>query len=440
MPVQYVSNMKNMYIAILITLIGTFTVLCMQNAYAIPYVSSQDLYKQSDMVFYGTVISKSAGPGPDYNYYQVKVDTYFKNPQNSDSITIAGRKSDDTKVQYPQFDAGDSAIFYVNKLDGINTLSLYSQKADSACSIASFGSYDVSNDTNIMRGAPVHKIRILDSAGNIVNVAKTDQPLVITSYDFSNVMPQARNITATLVIQKYNDTQPVFYQEQNVPMIACSYNPKPSWNFTPLASGHYNATLTFDDMKIATDFDVRDNLSSKSIDKAPNELSPLKQFESGVAALDVKCKENFMLVTKASDGSPACVTPLTYNKLALQGWAKLQGVTTTTFVEVNGTKYDIPYIVRGWTNKLLYITANTTQNSLSVFVESTAQKGEVTLTIPRALLDSKSVYGNQDTSFVVLVDKTEVKYTETASIDARTLTIPFEFGAKKIEIIATQNM
>ncbi len=147
-----------------------------------------------------------------------------------------------------------------------------------------------------------------------------------------------------------------------------------------------------------------------------------------------------MLITKASDGSPACVRPLTYNKLTLQGWAKLQGVTTTTFVEVNGTKYDIPYIVRGWTNKLLYITVNTTQNSLSVFVESTAQKGEVTLTIPRALLDSKSSYGNQDTPFIVLVDKTEVKYTETTSIDTRTLTIPFEFGAKKIEIIATQNI
>lgn len=312
-----------MHISILVALIGTLTVLCMQNVYAIPSMSPQDLYKQSDMVFYGTVISKSAGPGPDYNYYQVKVDTYFKNPQNSDSITVAGRKSDDSKVSHPQFNVGDTAIFYINKLGGINTLSLYSQKADSACSVASFvRSNTVSNDSSIMRGAPVHEIRILDSAGNVVNIAKTNQPLVITSYDFSNVIPQERNVTAILVIQKYSDTQPVFYQEQNVSMIACSYSPKPSWNFTPLASGHYNVTLTFDDVKIETDFYVRDNLSSKSIDKAPNELSPLKQFESGVTTQNIVCKDGFVLTIKKQGHQPACVDPDTVSKLVLRGWSE----------------------------------------------------------------------------------------------------------------------
>lgn len=164
---------------------------------------------------------------------------------------------------------------------------------------------------------------------------------------------------------------------------------------------------------------------------------PMEQFKSGIDAQDVKCRKDLMLVIKTTDGSPACVKPLTYNKLALQGWAKLQGVTTTTYVTVGNSTYDIPYIMRGWTNKLMYITANTTQNSLEVFVESTAQKGEITLTIPRALLDSKNAYSHQDSKFVILVDKQEIKYTETTSITARTLTIPFDFGAKEIEIIAT---
>ena len=62
------------------------------------------------------------------------------------------------------------------------------------------------------------------------------------------------------------------------------------------------------------------------------------------------------------------------------------------------------------------------------------------MTIPRALLDSKSAYSNQDAKFIVLVDKQEVKYKETTSITARTLTIPFDFGAKEIEIIATTSI
>ena len=102
--------------------IAIFITLHIQNASAVPYMSPADLYKQSDMVFYGQVISKQSGPGPDYYYYQVKVDTYFKNTQNSDSITVAGHKPDNQTISYPQFEVGDRAIFYINKLDGINTI------------------------------------------------------------------------------------------------------------------------------------------------------------------------------------------------------------------------------------------------------------------------------------------------------------------------------
>ena len=111
--------------------------LCVQNVHAIPYVSPQDLFQQSEMVFYGQVIKKQAGPGPDYNYYQVQVKTYFKNPQTSDSITIAGHKPDnETHLSYPQFEVGDKAIFYINKLDGVNTISPYSQTANYVASVS----------------------------------------------------------------------------------------------------------------------------------------------------------------------------------------------------------------------------------------------------------------------------------------------------------------
>ncbi|MGI0102646.1 MAG: hypothetical protein ACREA7_08650 [Nitrosotalea sp.] len=50
-------------------------------------------------------------------------------------------------------------------------------------------------------------------------------------------------------------------------------------------------------------------------------LSPLKQFESGAGAKEVKCKRDLQLVIKSEDGSPACVKPDTANILIERGWA-----------------------------------------------------------------------------------------------------------------------
>src|SRR5438309_9366772 len=100
--------MNILYITIIIIVTGILIVpSIIQNVNSIPYLSPLDLYKQSDMVFYRQVISKQVGPGPDYYYYQIKVETYFKNPQTSDSITVAGHKSSDGHTTYPQFQVGD---------------------------------------------------------------------------------------------------------------------------------------------------------------------------------------------------------------------------------------------------------------------------------------------------------------------------------------------
>src|SRR2546428_12669710 len=97
-------------IAIILIVIGITVVMSSQNVKAIPYFSPQELYNLSDMVFYGQVLTKEQGPGPDWYYYQVKVQTYFKNPQTSDSITVAGHKPGDSRAAYPQFEVGDKAI------------------------------------------------------------------------------------------------------------------------------------------------------------------------------------------------------------------------------------------------------------------------------------------------------------------------------------------
>ena len=48
--------------------------------------------------------------------------------------------------------------------------------------------------------------------------------------------------------------------------------------------------------------------------------SPLKQLKAGIKPSDIRCKENFMLITKHENNSPACVTPNTAIALAARGW------------------------------------------------------------------------------------------------------------------------
>ena len=49
--------------------------------------------------------------------------------------------------------------------------------------------------------------------------------------------------------------------------------------------------------------------------------SPKEQFSKGIDPHDVKCKENFELIFKNTDFSPACVKSSSVQKLIERGWA-----------------------------------------------------------------------------------------------------------------------
>ena len=101
---------------------------------------------------------------------------------------------------------------------------------------------------------------------------------------------------------------------------------------------------------------------------------------------------------------------------------------------LNDEVYCIPYSVNGGT--VLSGTLSVASKTLTVNIQAT-DDGQITLNIPRSVLDSKK--GNNDQSFVVLVDGEEKDtVTETTTSDTRTVTIPFTAGAGQIEIIGTQ--
>lgn len=51
-------------------------------------------------------------------------------------------------------------------------------------------------------------------------------------------------------------------------------------------------------------------------------MSPLKQLKLGIVLKNITCNNNFQLIIKAKDGTPACVKPETATKLLGIGWAK----------------------------------------------------------------------------------------------------------------------
>lgn len=297
----------------------TLIMSSIQNTIAIPDMSPQDLYKQSDMVFYGQVISKQEGPGPDYDYYQVKVETYFKNPQTSDSITVAGHKPSENHMTYPQFEVGDKVVFYIVKQDGVLVVSPWSTKAGEGCDIHAFlGPAPIPGEP-IMRGALNPLEQVTDVNMTTRGPFKINQVLLI-AYHVWNNFPQSRNVTVELSAINQNDTASSFYKNQIVQVGACDANTV-NWIFAPTKAGYYIVNATeIGKFRAGADFWVVDSTSSAINSKLVG--SPLMQIKSGIAAKDVRCENNLQLIIKAEDGSPACVKPNTANILVERGWAK----------------------------------------------------------------------------------------------------------------------
>ncbi|MDR3782430.1 MAG: PEFG-CTERM sorting domain-containing protein, partial [Candidatus Nitrosotalea sp.] len=96
--------------------------------------------------------------------------------------------------------------------------------------------------------------------------------------------------------------------------------------------------------------------------------------------------------------------------------------------------YCIDYSIDGGT--VSGVTLNTASKTLAVQMQAD-NDGQITLNIPRSVLDAKS--GTTDSVFAVMIDGEQVQqFTESPTNDTRNITIPFQAGSEKIEIIGTQ--
>ena len=114
------------------------------------------------------------------------------------------------------------------------------------------------------------------------------------------------------------------------------------------------------------------------------------------------------------------------------------GETSCTPQQISATigteLHCIDYSINGGT--VSGVTLNPTSKTLVVNIQAN-NDGQITLNIPRSVLDAKS--GTNDSPFAVIIDGEEVEqFTDSPTSDTRDVTISFQAGSEKIEIVGTQ--
>lgn len=96
------------YLVLLLVLIGFAG-----SAFAIPPFSSQDAFDFSNTIIVGKVIGVNSTFSPTHNLYNIQVEKFLKNPQDSQMILAAGEKIVLSRLGNQVFNTGDKALFFL---------------------------------------------------------------------------------------------------------------------------------------------------------------------------------------------------------------------------------------------------------------------------------------------------------------------------------------
>ena len=105
---------------------------------------------------------------------------------------------------------------------------------------------------------------------------------------------------------------------------------------------------------------------------------------------------------------------------------------TLQIMSLEGTEFELNYVVMG--GSVSEIRVDTEIRAVVVTIESNS-KGALGILLPREVIDAK--IGEEDTSFVILVDGIETDYDEKADVKSRLISVIFPAGTDEIEIIGT---
>lgn len=103
-------------------------------------------------------------------------------------------------------------------------------------------------------------------------------------------------------------------------------------------------------------------------------------------------------------------------------------------ISIDGADDRIAYEING--ARILSVVPDVASNSLVITIETT-DDGDLTMTIPRTILDAKVNDSEEDDELFVLVDFEETIFEEERTEMDRTVTVEFMHGTEVIEIIGT---
>jgi hypothetical protein len=112
------------------------------------------------------------------------------------------------------------------------------------------------------------------------------------------------------------------------------------------------------------------------------------------------------------------------------------GFNNLYVITINGKTFPIKYSIAG--GKVVGLLADKDRTTLVVVLNPSAKGGNMTIELPRHVMDSKGA-SNADTKYQIKIDGKGVDYKEVSNnADARTLSINFSKDNRFVEIIGTQ--
>jgi len=242
-------------------------VLSINNIYAMPPFSSQQIYDFSSVIVIGKVISVNSTFSPTHNLYEIKVEKFLKNPQNSDIVYAAGQKTVYTRLGNAVFNVNDRGLFFlVSNTLPYDRYSLFGIHPTSRLVDPQWDKCDIF-DKEIPRehwvfGGTGQMPAIRQGDNTDTENFTVGREITIT-YDIFNHSPNPENATYGILVKNLDNPDSLYeFTEVNNSYLLepCIPYKTLMWNFTPSKSGHYMVEVyDLRDSTLGIGFVVLDN-------------------------------------------------------------------------------------------------------------------------------------------------------------------------------------
>jgi len=237
--------MKTLHIFIIIGLVISLTFA--NSAYAMPPFDSQQIYDFSNTIVLGKVVSVDSNFSPTHNLYEIKVEKFLKNQQNSDVVFAVGQKTVNARLGNTVFNLNDRGLFFLmnntigydtpSKFFGIYPISRLVEPEWDRCNIFA---KEIPKEHWVFGG--IGQMPAVRQGNNIDTKSFTVGKEILITYDVFNHSPNPKNATFGILVKNLDEPDSLYeFSEINNSYLVkpCTPYKTLTWSFTPTKSGHY---------------------------------------------------------------------------------------------------------------------------------------------------------------------------------------------------------